>query len=256
MIESRKLATIRKISEINEIKDASNIEVATVGGWKVVVRKGEYQVNDLVVYLEIDSFVPNSIAPFLTKSDRSPSEYKDIKGERLRTVKLRGQISQGLILSLDDNIMSLFEKDGGSYYEGDDVSHVLGIVKWEPPIDASLAGQVKGNFPSFIQKTDQERCIHEGTLVDTDKGLIKIEELCTFPEDYQVVTLNHDIGVVEYNQISAVSIASETTEWLEITTESGHVLYVTENHKIYIENLFCYTDASNIVVGDEVLIFA
>lgn len=158
MIESRKLATIRKISEINEIKDASNIEVAAIEGWKVVVRKGEYKVNDLVIYLEIDSFVPNNIAPFLTKPDRFPSEYQGIKGERLKTVVLRGQVSQGLVLPLDDTIMELFEKDGGVYYEGDDVSHVLGIVKWEPPVDVSLAGQVKGSFPSFIRRTSQERC--------------------------------------------------------------------------------------------------
>jgi len=152
------LATIRKISEINEIKDASNIEVAAIEGWKVVVRKGEYKVNDLVIYLEIDSFVPNNIAPFLTKPDRFPSEYQGIKGERLKTVVLRGQVSQGLVLPLDDTIMELFEKDGGVYYEGDDVSHVLGIVKWEPPVDVSLAGQVKGSFPSFIRRTSQERC--------------------------------------------------------------------------------------------------
>lgn len=154
----RKLASIRKISEINPITDADKIEVAVIGGWKVVVRKGEYKVNDLVIYLEIDSFVPNNIAPFLTKPDRFPSEYQGIKGERLKTVVLRGQVSQGLVLPLDDTIMELFEKDGGVYYEGDDVSHVLGIVKWEPPVDVSLAGQVKGSFPSFIRRTSQERC--------------------------------------------------------------------------------------------------
>jgi len=146
----RKLASIRKISEINPIPDADKIEVAAIGGWKVVVRKGEYKVNDLVIYLEIDSFVPNSIAPFLTKPDRFPSEYQGIKGERLKTVVLRGQVSQGLILPIPEALEGL--------KEGDDVSEELGIIKWEPPIDVSLAGQVKGNFPSFIRRTSQERC--------------------------------------------------------------------------------------------------
>ena len=146
----RKLASIRKISEINPIPDADKIEVAAIGGWKVVVRKGAYQVNDLVIYLEIDSFVPNSIAPFLTKPNRFPSEYQGIKGERLKTVVLRGQVSQGLILPIPESLEGL--------KEGDDVSEELGIIKWEPPIDVSLAGQVKGNFPSFIRRTSQERC--------------------------------------------------------------------------------------------------
>jgi RNA ligase (TIGR02306 family) len=147
---TRKLATICTISEINPIPDADQIEVATIKGWKVVVRKGEYQVNQQVIYCEIDSFIPHEVATFLTKPDRFPSEYQGIKGERLRTVKLRGQVSQGLILPLPESMQD--------YEEGQDVTEELGIVKWEPPIDTSLAGQVKGNFPSFLIKTNQERC--------------------------------------------------------------------------------------------------
>lgn len=146
----RKLASIRRISAINPIPEADKIEVASIEGWKVVVRKGDYKVNDLVVYLEIDSWVPNSIAPFLTKPDKSPSEYRGVKGGRLKTVVLRGQVSQGLILPIPESLENR--------KEGDDVSEELGIIKWEPPVDVSLAGQVKGNFPSFIKKTDQERC--------------------------------------------------------------------------------------------------
>jgi RNA ligase (TIGR02306 family) len=146
----RKLATIRTISELNQIPEADKIEVASIEGWKVVVRKGEYKVGDRVIYCEIDSFIPNSVAPFLTKSDQFPKEYQGVKGEKLRTIKLRGQVSQGLILPIPESL------EGRK--EGDDVSEELGIIKWEPPVDASLVGQVKGNFPSFLIKTDQERC--------------------------------------------------------------------------------------------------
>lgn len=167
----RKLASIRKISEINSIPDADKIEVVTVDGWKVVVRKGEYQVNELVLYIEIDAWVPHELAPFLTKPDRFPSEYQGIKGERLKTIRLRGQISQGLILPVPEDMKC--------YMEGDDVTDALGIVKWEPPIDASLAGQVKGNFPYFIQKTRQERCQNlkrEIALSFQNKELFEITE--------------------------------------------------------------------------------
>lgn len=148
----RKLATVQRIIDISPIPGADSIEVATVKGWKVVVKKDEFQVNDLVVYLEIDSWVPTEIAPFLSKGNE-PKEYKGVKGERLRTIKLRKQISQGLILP----ISVLDVSDTLILEEGWDVSERLGIIKWEQEIPAQLRGLIKGNFPSFIPKTDQER---------------------------------------------------------------------------------------------------
>ena len=68
----RKLASIRKIADIRPILDADAIEVAVVDGWKVVVKKGEYSVGDLAVYIEIDSWVPTELAPFLKQRARAP----------------------------------------------------------------------------------------------------------------------------------------------------------------------------------------
>lgn len=153
----RKMASIRSIDNIEPITDADSIEVATVGGWKVVVKKGEFKTNDLVVYLEIDSWVPTSLAPFLSKG-KEPKVFNGVEGERLRTVKLRGQISQGLLLPIDCTTISDGEGNVISVSEGDDVTEFLGIQKWERPLPTQLQGQAKGNFPSFIRKTDQERC--------------------------------------------------------------------------------------------------
>ena len=148
----RKLATIRKIDALNPIDGADAIECATVGGWKVVVKKGEYTVGDLAVYCEIDSWIPTELAAFLSKG-KEPREFEGIKGERLRTVKLRGQLSQGLLLPLEPTCANIESE----LIEGLDVSLPLGIVKWEMPMNAQLAGMARGNFPSLIPKTDQER---------------------------------------------------------------------------------------------------
>jgi RNA ligase (TIGR02306 family) len=150
----RKMATIRKIDALRPIPGADAIECAIVGGWTCVVKKGEYTVGDLAVYCEIDSFIPTAIAPFLTKPGQYAKTFEGVEGERLRTVKLRGQLSQGLLLPLSD-----ITDNGYTIYqvEGIDVSEVLGITKYEAPIPAELAGEVKGMFPSFIPKTDQER---------------------------------------------------------------------------------------------------
>ena len=145
----RKLASVRKISNIKPIKDADAIECAQIDGWDVVVKKGEFSVGDSVVYFEIDSWIPNSIAPFLSKG-QEPKEYEGVKGERLRTVRLRGQLSQGLILPL-------CEFDLLEYPVGTDLTDILNIKKYEPPIPAQLSGEVKGLFPTLIPKTDQER---------------------------------------------------------------------------------------------------
>ena len=150
----RKMATIRKIDALRPILDADAIECAIVGGWTCVVKKGEYVAGDLAVYCEIDSWIPYEIAPFLSKGN-FPHVYNEVKGERLRTVKLRGQLSQGLLLPLKE-LYGLLQ-GLNNHFEGQDVSENLGIVKYEAPIPASLAGEVKGMFPSRIPKTDQER---------------------------------------------------------------------------------------------------
>jgi RNA ligase (TIGR02306 family) len=157
----RKMATIRVIDGIAPIEGADAIETAVVGGWKVVVKKGEFAVGDMAVYLEIDSWVPTELAPFLSKG-KEPREFEGIKGERLRTVKLRGQLSQGLLLPVEvdnDQFGAVVHLVKGNYCveEGMDVSELLNIVKWERPMNAQLAGMAKGNFPSLIPKTDQER---------------------------------------------------------------------------------------------------
>jgi len=147
----RKLASVRIIDDIQPIEGADMIELAIVDGWKVVVAKNVgHKVGDMVVYCEIDSFLPiREEFEFLRKS--SYKKMGDQEGFRLKTIKLRGQISQGLILPI--HALPLLEM----VHEGQDVTEMLGIVKYEPPVPAELAGKVKGLFPSFLRKTDEER---------------------------------------------------------------------------------------------------
>jgi RNA ligase (TIGR02306 family) len=148
MTTERKLASVVKIVDIQPIPGADAIVVATVKGWKVVVKVNEYKVGDLAVYYEIDSFLP--IRPqfeFLRKS--SYKRMGSSEGFRLKTIRLRGQISQGLLTPIPEGI--------SNPKEGDDLTEALDIVKYEPPIPAQLAGKIKGTFPSFIPKTEEIR---------------------------------------------------------------------------------------------------
>jgi RNA ligase (TIGR02306 family) len=166
----RKLATIERIINIEPIPGADAIEKATVRGWNIVIRKSEFEIGDMVVYFEIDSFLP--VRPefeFLRKSSfRTMADGSE--GFRIRTIRLRNQVSQGIIFPL--SIFPTFEGASITYEEGDDVSEYLGIKKYETPIPAELAGVVIGPFPSFISKTDESRIQNIPWVLSKYKGYV------------------------------------------------------------------------------------
>lgn len=156
----RKLASIRQIKALSPIENADAIERAQVDGWGVVVKKGEFSPGDLCVYFEVDSLLPENDERFeFLRKGCYTSKSQNGPGFRLKTIKLRGTLSQGLVLPLKD----FPELEG--LEEGTDVTDILKVLKWEPIIPANLAGVVKGNFPSFIPKTEQERIqnLHDGS---------------------------------------------------------------------------------------------
>lgn len=222
----RKLVTVRKIADILPIEGADAIELVVVDGWKCVVRKGEFAMGDYAVYFEIDSFLPAS-DPRFESFMKSSREYLGVVGHKLRTIKLRGQISQGLAMpiklfpeilgtltiawdknpptdsidfdtSFDAAIKHAFTKQldkGAEQFEGVDYAEVLGIVKWEPPVSGAVKGQAAGSFPSFIRKTDQERHQnlkgeifgYDDQYVDFDSSGIPADAIATMLEKGQLI---------------------------------------------------------------------
>ncbi len=137
----RKLASIQKIIALKPIIGADAIEKATVLGWQLVVKKGEFNINDLAVYCEIDSLFPN----------KPEFEFLKPRGMRIKTIRLRGEISQGICFPLS------ILPTGFDIKEDTDCTEILNITKYEPIIPACLSGIAKGRFPSFIPKTDETR---------------------------------------------------------------------------------------------------
>lgn len=149
----RKLVSIRTISAINDIENADMIKVATIDGWKVVVKTDEFNVGDECVYFEIDSFLPadNPCFAFLAAKGTKKGEY-GVERVRLRTVKLRGQISQGLALPISAVFPDGIPEDG-------DLDKALNVVKYESEdFTKTVSADVAGSFPIVIPKTDEERC--------------------------------------------------------------------------------------------------
>jgi RNA ligase (TIGR02306 family) len=135
-----KLATITRILALEAIPDADRIERATVLGWSVVVRKGLHEVGDLVVMIFPDTLVP--------KKYLDPG-YEGAEKVRLKTIKMKGQYSAGLVIPLAD-----WDTLPGEYNEGDDVAELLGVEKYETPAPTGDALEL---FPTaLVSKTDEE----------------------------------------------------------------------------------------------------
>ena len=153
----RKLVSVQIISNLKPIVGADRIEMATIMGWNVVVKKGEFKVGSKCVFFEIDSQLPDGA---------EWAEFLRNKKFRVKTCKLRGVLSQGLALpmSIFEDCLEYFNmpyeeiRTDGNFDVGTDVTKLLGIKKYKPaPRHGFKSGPPAGNFPSFVPKTDEIR---------------------------------------------------------------------------------------------------
>jgi len=267
---SRKLATVRKVLDIRPIEGADAIELAIIGGWQCVVKKGDFKVGDLGVYFEIDSFLP--IEPkyeFLRKSS-----YRQLptgeEGFRLRTVRLRGALSQGLLLPLGE----FTDLPVDTY----DLTSFLKVTKYEPPMPACLAGDAAGSFPSDIPKTDAERiqnladyfeqykeaefevtekldgCLAGFTKIKTSDGEKTIEEICRYDKNIKVVGFDPKNNKEIETNITKGSIRPNSNTWYEIELENGTVVTLTGNHRVYDPTIKTYIETEKLTTCNHVLV--
>ena len=182
---SRKLASIQRIWKTEPIEGADKIELAYVLGWQCVVNKGQFKPMDLAVYFEIDSFLP--IRPEFEFLRASSYKNSDLLGEgfRLKTMKFRGEISQGLLLPID--VFAELPADIGL---NTNVTELLGVRKWEIEERATTGGTVVGQLPRDIPHTDETRVQAMPELIQEFAGL-----------EYYISTKmdgsSHSIGVDE-----------------------------------------------------------
>lgn len=170
----RKLVSFKTVEKIKPIENADAIELVCFGGWQVVVKKDEFKVGDKVIYFEIDSFLPKGIKQFAFLVEKSSKKALDTKGNEvvghvLKTIRLRGAISQGLVLNPKDFDKELnTQKDLEDYFYNE-----LGVFKYEKPLP--LDTTIIGNYPNFTTKTDSERVQNL-----SDEILQKLGEKCTW----------------------------------------------------------------------------
>jgi RNA ligase (TIGR02306 family) len=149
-------ATIQKILSVESIENADSLEKATVMGWQVVAKKGEFKPGDLCVFVEIDSVLP----------EKPEFEFMRPRKFRVKTVRLRGVLSQGIAFPLT------ILPEGTEITEGLDVSEIVGVTHYEKPVPGGqTGGKVRSNFPPYVSKTDEPRIQSNLDLLDEMKGL-------------------------------------------------------------------------------------
>ena len=197
---TRKLASIQTIDEIIPIKGATNIELAKVLGWYTIVKIGQFKVGDMCIFFEIDSILP----------ERPEFEFMRPKKFRVRTMKSTrlGVISQGLVMSIYD----LSYEVGGRLYPfedflehndcpiGTDVTTVLGVEKYEIPIEGGKNTKPRGVFPIYIvPKTDELRIQAFPKLLEEMRGLPYVARIKYDGTSLTCYSFNGENGICSRN---------------------------------------------------------
>ena len=147
------IASVQKIIDVRKADNADSLDVVKVLGWQVVTRMGEFKPGDTVVYVEIDSVLP----------ELEVFEFMRNKDFRVKTAKFRGNLSQGIVFPI--TILP-----PGQYDIGVEVGTLLGITHYEKPIPVSMQGMMRGNLPFGLSKTDEERYQNVPDVIEEFQG--------------------------------------------------------------------------------------
>lgn len=249
------LASVQIIHDIKNIENADNIQVAYVLGWTVVIKKGEYKIGDKCCYIQIDTVMP----------DKPEFEFLRERKFRVKTIKLRKQLSQGLIIPLPV----------GKWNEGDDVTDLVGVKKYEKPDNnpdqyekprmpkvwykkwiymfmynivykmfPSLRRKTRSPFPkNLVSITDEERIQNMPQVLKTHAGK---DFIVSYKMDGSSITIIHDkwMGKSMFRICSRrFELHDKKNDWYRVFTDT--------DFKRHILNLVDFYGTNDIIVQGE-----
>jgi RNA ligase (TIGR02306 family) len=156
------IVRVCKIDEVVAHDNADRLEVCKVGGWQCIVAKDQYRAGDLVIYVPIDSVFPQPLSDKIGVT-------KYLSKQRVKTAKLRGVISQGVIMSATEVADAV---------EGQDVAEILGITKYEVPVQGQSTGGIpRPQHPDFLRYTDIENIKNYPNVLIEGEDVIMTEKI-------------------------------------------------------------------------------
>lgn len=244
--------------------NADALMLGKVGSYQVVIQKGLYQTGDTVIFAPEKSVLTGEIKEAFEQYLAGPNH------DRVKSIRLRGEISCGIILP--KHLVPDFE----SYEFDEDISEVLGLSKYEPPIPIELMGKVSAFEMPYIGTHDCEHanvyvndliqgervvitekvhgCCDENTILITEDGEKTIKEICDTKYKGMVLSFDVDREIVEFDKIINHDIQENIDNWFLIELEDGTEIKLTDNHRVYLPELNCYRAVSDIKEGDYFLL--
>jgi len=252
--------------------NADALEIANIKGYQCIVRKGEYQTGDTAIYIPEQALVPKAILQEMNLWDDTKEKGKLVgkQGDRVKAVRLRGRLSQGLLYPNKENLPV-----------GSEVSSELGIEKWEPPIPTQMSGQVAGvhgytikydienikNHPEVVdfliengvkvQLTEKiHGCLHHSSLILLPNGgsEVPISEVISDDTITHVVSYDISSGIFKNKPITAKLKRPniENKKWIKLTLENDRILILTEDHPVFSNDRNMFIPAKNVQEGEDI----
>ena len=251
----RKLATIDIVEDVRKHPDADTLDIIIVRGWQIISKSGNFKIGDKAVVFEIDSvFEKDSVIGLSLPADKATRVHTEEKGYvdeafRIKTIKLRGQISQGYALPV------IYFEGKGVNLDAEDLTTELNVLKYDKPESWSGPGagraNTAGSFPTdYVKKTDQERCLSFNTTIQTEDGIKTIQEICETKYAGKVLSKDLLTNTEVYKPVIGWEIQNTVEEdWFEIETEGGKKLLMTGNHPVYDVEKGTFVEADTLTIG-------
>jgi hypothetical protein len=273
----RKLASIKIIRDIQPIEQADQIELALIDGWHSVVKKGQFRVGEKVIFCEPDSILP----------DQPDFEFMRSKKFKIKTCKLRGVTSQGIcfpmsILVADWVNWNVVDKTNlpthiNDFPEGLDVSQILNITKYEPPIPTQLRGRIRGptnrlavpktdemrvqNIPGVLERHKDAKfhvnekidgCVIGNTIISLPYVNMTIKEL--FDLQYSGKIISYDViqNKIVMDDVIRITKTKSKKQWYLLKFENGNTIKITSEHLVYLPQENIYKPVNELLVGESV----
>ena len=197
----KKLASIEVIKNIKEHPNADSLEIAEVLGWQTVVKKGIHKEGDKVVFVTIDTIVPR-----YHWSDFLADKNNPDKPIRIKNIKLRGEYSSGLVISLSEFPNQFTE----TTVVGEDLTTLLGIKKYVKEIPANLSGENEGDFPTHLaSKTDEDNGLNDPAMV---RKVLEHDPTITITQKLDGSSITIVVENGEIKQVCSRNLAKKNTE--------------------------------------------
>lgn len=274
------------VEEIKPIPNYDRVEHARVGGWWIIVQKNQFKIGDKALYIETDSLVPSNDERF---------EFLEKKHYKVKTIRMCKVYSQGLLMPIDV-FPEIKDKDvhedvtkilGIKYYVAEDndrkaksnpnakynnmCSRNSKLAKkkwwkwlmkraWGRKLLFVFFGRKKDNpknWPVWIKKTDEDRCLIGDTKIATDHGTLRIADIVNKKLDVKVKSYNIDTGEIEYKSINSYQKYANNEDLVEIeypncgNTFRKNRIVCTLDHKFFTNNQ--YVEAKDLHINDTIM---